>query len=546
MNYESSDNPGLHRFLCTNAAPNGYESTFFQLEIDSITSQISQLHKRLSELENQLRVYRGVLSPVRRMPAEVLGEIFVCFLPDMLQAGARNDLVNIQLVCKSWRDAARLTHQLWGSLYFEDVTNVPHKEVKQWLNRAGSLSKTLVLSPPYPSPHAACTNQTFACGPAQSSALATLLPNLEGTLDHLSLEYSGPKCFQRLLDLLEVVHEGPASLRRRTWHSLKSFRLEFEEEWNESPEALRSMFLQLPPNITSFELHLPSKWSDAFEHGEDSDRAPLPLPQGLLERLSSFTLFCDWDGTQWLEAALGHCVNVEILTLGFMGTCWVYEPDQPDTKRFLTSGLFLPKLRKLHLRQICLPSMDILRILKAPQLVELGIHYQSDEDDEDWAFSQAVLSLITRSGCVATLRLLHLRYTFLKPEELVATLGHLPFLTHLTLEDADSRSNSGYTFLLLAMSSQAQLLHLETLELLGLRPDYWFNPLFDFLMSRRPYRMENGEPVFVKPQGAFKLLRVAYQRTKKAKERFGESQVVQVLGKSGGISFDIGPILYID
>jgi hypothetical protein len=176
----------------------------------------------------------------------------------------------------------------------------------------------------------------------------------------------------------------------------------------------------------------------------------------------------------------------------------------------------------------------------------LDIDYESNEYDEDWAFSQAVLSLITRSGCVATLRLLHLRYSFLKPEELVATLGHLPFLTHLTLEDADSRNNSASTFLLLARSSQIQLLHLETLELLELRPDFAFYPLLEFLKSRRPYRMEDGEPVFTRPQGVFKQLRVAYQRTKKAKERFGESQVVQVLRKSGGISIDIGPILYID
>jgi hypothetical protein len=102
------------------------------------------------------------------------------------------------------------------------------------------------------------------------------------------------------------------------------------------------MFLQLPPNIASFKLHLPNKWFDAFEHGEDSDGAPLPLPQSLLERLTSFTLFCDWDGTQWLEDAPGQCVNLETLNMDFMGAFWLCNRDQHDTERLLASGLLLP------------------------------------------------------------------------------------------------------------------------------------------------------------------------------------------------------------
>jgi hypothetical protein len=112
MNQEGIGNPGLHRLLCSNAAPNACEATSFQLQINNITSQISQLHSRLAELEDQLRSYRAVLFPLRKMPAEILGEILLFFLPDVLKLGARNDLINIQLVCKNWRDAARLTHKL--------------------------------------------------------------------------------------------------------------------------------------------------------------------------------------------------------------------------------------------------------------------------------------------------------------------------------------------------------------------------------------------------------------------------------------------------
>ncbi|RXW15819.1 hypothetical protein EST38_g10032 [Candolleomyces aberdarensis] len=471
------------------------------------------------------------------MPPEVLGEIFVHSLPDVLEFGAetRNHLVNIQLVCKSWQDAAQLTHKLWCVLSFDDITDVPCREVKQWFNRAGSIPKSLLIPATW---YNFCTDQ-------QSSALTTLLANLEGTLDHLSLRYKGPRNFQNLLDSLGAVEKGPASLQRRPWDALKSFTLKFDDEWDESPDTLRSIFLQLPSNITSFELHLPGKWSNAFEAEEDSESASLPLPKNLLERLSSLTLFCNWDGTEWLDAALGHCINVETLTMDFMGAFWSYDRDEPHTAWLLSSGLLLPKVRTLRLQNVCPPSIDILGVLKAPQLVELDIGFKPGNDDVDWAFSQVVLSFVERSRCEATLRLLYLRYAFMRAEELVTTLSHLPFLTHLTLEDTVMDPKTSPANLLRMLTFQ--LPNLEALELLELQPDYSVYPLLDFLESRRPYNhLENGEPVFTAPQATFKRLKVTYRMTQKRTQCLGTSGVVAVLRRWGGVSFDIGPILYVD
>jgi hypothetical protein len=58
--------------------------------------------------------------------------------------------------------------------------------------------------------------------------------------------------------------------------------------------------------------------------------------------------------------------------------------------------------------------------------------------------------------------------------------------------------------------------------------------------------MENGQPLFSNPQDSFRRLKVAYQSTTKEKQELDGSDVVEVLRKWGGVSFDIGPILYVD
>jgi hypothetical protein len=308
------------------------------------------------------------------------------------------------------------------------------------------------------------------------------------------------------------------------------------------------MFLQLTPNITSLELRLPSTWSDAFQGG-DSDTAPLPLPQNLLEGLLSFTLLCDWDGTRWLTAALSHCVNVETLTLDFIGTAWWYVRDQPHTESLFRTGLLLPNVRTLRLQNIHPGSTEILCALKAPQLVELDIDFNHGTGTLDSDFYEAVLSFVEGSKCDSTLRFFHLRNTCVMRQALADTLIRLHFLTRLTLDGIvleTSRACFIATMGRVVGGPQSLLPNLETLELLNLRPEFSVNSLLDFLKSRRPHRMENGRPIFTNLQDPFKRLKVTYQTTKKPEPRLGRSEEVEVLRKWGGVHVNIGPILYVE
>jgi hypothetical protein len=178
--------------------------------------------------------------------------------------------------------------------------------------------------------------------------------------------------------------------------------------------------------------------------------------------------------------------------------------------------------------------------------LDIDFHPGDEDDEPDWVDFQPLLSFVDRSECDSTLRVLHLRNARIKSRELAATLGSLSFLIHLSLEGIIMER--GATFVDVLENPQPRLLpNLETLELLQLPPDFSKYRLFTFLMRRRPYRIdENGQPLFLNPQDSFRRLKVVYQPTRKEKQELEGSYTVELLRKRGGVSFNIGPILYVD
>jgi hypothetical protein len=64
----------------------------------------------------------------------------------LLDVSGRAQLVDLQLVCKPWRNAARLKHQLWSSLSLSpSLKNIPQEKIARWFSRSGSLPKSLQL-----------------------------------------------------------------------------------------------------------------------------------------------------------------------------------------------------------------------------------------------------------------------------------------------------------------------------------------------------------------------------------------------------------------
>jgi hypothetical protein len=78
---DDSDRPKhLAHLFASNIPPQSIEIPSIEHAIEESTNAIEELQQRLEKLEHQRQGYRSLLSTVRRLPPEVLGEIFSSFL----------------------------------------------------------------------------------------------------------------------------------------------------------------------------------------------------------------------------------------------------------------------------------------------------------------------------------------------------------------------------------------------------------------------------------------------------------------------------------
>ena len=137
----------LFRSYSTNAVPDPQEAGVVQQKVDALKSRISTLKIQLRELEEELRQHEAVLSPVRRIPVEVWGEIFSLALPASLNGRGRKHLVDFCRVCRLWREAALAARWLWSSVIINtDQISHSFEELVSWLTKSGDFSKSIQVS----------------------------------------------------------------------------------------------------------------------------------------------------------------------------------------------------------------------------------------------------------------------------------------------------------------------------------------------------------------------------------------------------------------
>ena len=67
----------INHLFTNNTPPLPPEVKYIRNEIDSLMKAIDKLQSQLNKLQGRTRNYRVLLSPLRRIPPEILGEIFV-------------------------------------------------------------------------------------------------------------------------------------------------------------------------------------------------------------------------------------------------------------------------------------------------------------------------------------------------------------------------------------------------------------------------------------------------------------------------------------
>ncbi|KAJ2924623.1 hypothetical protein H1R20_g12479, partial [Candolleomyces eurysporus] len=529
----------LAHLLSSNTVPKPLEVVSIQLGIESITTKILQIQSQLSELEEELRAHRAVLSPVRKLPLEILGEIFGLVVDPPLDRDGRSQLLDLCLVCKTWRDAAVLTHRLWSRVSTVEYP-MPFKKITDWLSRSGSIPRSFEV---IADGRNDCTDVLSACK-YTTVALAKMLtdgPNL----DHLSLDYSGPQYFRNLVEALHL-SKGFSESRTRPWDTVRSLSLKFRTFWNEPPNPSASSFLHIPSSVTSFHLHLPPLGAEGIPRSMAT--TPLHLPPDLLQRLTSLTIHCDWDGLQ-VSTALMHCQNVEELTLSFDGLVQFTDLNNPSSGSFSRSEIVLPKLRTLRFRSLSPHNLDVFSFLTAPVLNALDIHF-SIEDAEDrldsgqFDFTQNIHEFIKkRSKCEDTFRSLSIRSAYSTAWELIQLVEGLPSITNLTFADIDYADDDSILFY---YNRPTGLPRLETLELLDVsRPDFFFQGLINFVKSRQPPPSKDGRTACDQPPDSLKQLVLTYRPEAHVLEHGHDvSENVERLRRVYGVSVDIGPLSF--
>ncbi|THU96185.1 hypothetical protein K435DRAFT_664919, partial [Dendrothele bispora CBS 962.96] len=129
-------------------------------EIAKLQSQVAKLQSRRVILDTFVTAHRALLSPIRRIPNEILAEVFVMCLPQSVQSsiyypstGVDKAPLIFTRVCKTWRTVSLSTPRLWCQLSFHiphDLTNVELWQAQQhgidlWLQRSGDLPLSLSI-----------------------------------------------------------------------------------------------------------------------------------------------------------------------------------------------------------------------------------------------------------------------------------------------------------------------------------------------------------------------------------------------------------------
>ncbi|KAF6741092.1 hypothetical protein DFP72DRAFT_315640 [Ephemerocybe angulata] len=421
----------LSDLVNSNVAPTLAEAALARRVLEGLIEEASVYRARLEASELEVLRLRSVLSPARRLPVEIIGEILLLVTPLVLCSRGRAKLLDLTAVCRHWRQAALLTHRLWGGLSIDATApESAYDSILSWFSRAGALPKFLY----YESRPTPCDCDDTFMGECQAASPLIVHLLSEGPLlEHLKLSLTSPGCLRNAVIALKV-YKSENRPRQRPWDNLQSIKLVFgagqsRVQWEGPIDPEESMFYSLPP-VQAFHIHLPPPWS-SFTYNDDS-RTDLPsATTTFISRLTTFMIKWDCAGLKLFEL-LRYCVNVETLTIDFDSSSPVREHRHtPLLKALAHAPLTLPKVRTLQLRRT---STEILDYLETPALTSLDISLNGEMRERDH-FVGAVSSFLLRSKVIQTVERLRIHALTVSAFDLRTLFSRIVGIRHLTLDD---------------------------------------------------------------------------------------------------------------
>ncbi|KAJ7499962.1 hypothetical protein FB451DRAFT_1207089 [Mycena latifolia] len=392
-----------------------------------LDDQIADLYRaiaKLNEEHNRLGAYvdahRALISPMRRLPLDVLQEIFVACMPKDRNCvmSAREAPVLLGRICSSWRTISLSTPRLWSRLHIAEPT-LPfrnfqgHNELVQYSNK---LAQRVEVTKIWLGRSGQCplsvSVESSDHGPIQTAPLGR--PNSRLILEAL-IPFAPRWQHMRLnaplstLETLFVLSENDVPM-------LRTFEMFQRPEGSiQNAQATASFGLLRGRNISSVTLH-----------GVDINPRNFPV---LWDRLTALSLM----GRGWTDgSSLTSSVALEILSMcPLLRTCHIFLNNDPPPGHF-SPFVELRSLRSLHIVSGISQSSTLRQMfsrLSLPELRHFDFRGRSDSDGE-----VSFASLLATSPRFESLRI---ETDSLTKTTLLSLLRGLPPTTH-TLRIADT------------------------------------------------------------------------------------------------------------
>ncbi|KIM70591.1 hypothetical protein SCLCIDRAFT_6228 [Scleroderma citrinum Foug A] len=336
--------------------------SLIQSAVRKLATLKTRLEQSASYVTQSVLSHKALTSPVRRVPPEVLGEIFFHCLPTapyVTPHDVEGPMVLTQ-VCRHWRAVARSTPRLWSSitLHLDRATSKEYMFMcEAWLARAKSLPLAIRVLNDLDGSYLAAT------------------PGLVYWLRHLltrcrDIWWHGPAMEDVLDDVTTPLSSGaviPLTRLRVTSHRGTHYTVRL-------PSAVR--------HLSTASLQCPNLHLRTLDH--------LSIPWSQLTELTLH--FALLDSTTLLQT-ISLCTSLRVLT----ASCLCADPDQLASLRTLGRGaIYQDTLRRLELRVIRHGMDALLDALTMPALEELDVVFCYPERDP-WPHEQFA-DFVKRSG----------------------------------------------------------------------------------------------------------------------------------------------------
>ncbi|KAE9404463.1 hypothetical protein BT96DRAFT_916811 [Gymnopus androsaceus JB14] len=118
----------------------------FESRMDELRAQISELMRQKDAKLVEIASLRNVLAPVRRVPLEILLDIFELVLePRQWETNTVSHLFRLSSVCVAWRKATHATPQFWSTLRIS-IKDQDYTCVSDWITRCQMVPVNLYLN----------------------------------------------------------------------------------------------------------------------------------------------------------------------------------------------------------------------------------------------------------------------------------------------------------------------------------------------------------------------------------------------------------------